>query len=82
MDDDDAVAVFGLGRGGAPEVGLPEILARTPADDSPLYLSQVQAVQKLASPAEMGERFKVMALGKGIEEPLLGFAEGDRSEML
>ena len=62
--------------------GLPEILASTPADDSPRYLPQVQAVQKLASPAEMGERFKVMALGKGIEEALLGFAEGDRSVML
>ena len=62
--------------------GLPEILARIPADDSARYLPQVQAVQQLASPVEMGERFKVMALGKGIEEALLGFVEGDRSEML
>jgi hypothetical protein len=30
----------------------------------------------------MGELFKVMALGKGIAEPLLGFASGDRSRTL
>jgi SAM-dependent MidA family methyltransferase len=39
-------------------------------------------VQKLVSPAEMGELFKVIALGKGIDEPLLGFATGDRSATL
>ena len=62
--------------------GLPEILARTPADDLKRYLPQAQAVQKLISPSEMGELFKVMALGKGLAEPLLGFAQGDRSATL
>ena len=61
--------------------GLVELLARVPSDDLP-YLSQAQAAQKLLSPAEMGELFKVIALGKGLGEPLLGFAQGDRSAML
>ena len=62
--------------------GLTDVLARIPADDTARYLPQAQAVQKLISPAEMGELFKVMALGKGIEEPLIGFSRGDRSATL
>ncbi len=62
--------------------GLPDVLARIPADDTARYLPQAQAVQKLISPAEMGDLFKVMALGKGIEEALIGFGRGDRSETL
>jgi hypothetical protein len=30
----------------------------------------------------MGELFKVIALGRGIEEPLLGFSRGDRTHTL
>ena len=62
--------------------GLTAILARTPAEDLLRYLPQAHAAQKLLSPAEMGELFKVIALGKGIEETLVGFAQGDRSETL
>jgi SAM-dependent MidA family methyltransferase len=39
-------------------------------------------LQKLTSPAEMGELFKVIALGKGMEEPLAGFLRGDMSRRL
>ena len=39
-------------------------------------------LQKLVSPAEMGELFKVIALGKRISEPLIGFHRGDRSRLL
>ena len=62
--------------------GLTDVLARTPADDLMRYLPQAQAAQKLVSPAEMGELFKVIALGKGIDDALIGFARGDRSETL
>jgi len=62
--------------------GLPEILGRTPADDPKRYLPQARAAQKLISPAEMGDLFKVIALGKGIDATLVGFAENDRSETL
>ncbi len=62
--------------------GLPELLARTPADNPLRYLPQARSAQKLISPAEMGELFKVLALGKGLEETLTGFIRGDRSERL
>jgi SAM-dependent MidA family methyltransferase len=38
--------------------------------------------QKLLSPAEMGELFKVVALGRGIDRPLEGFRGGDLSRLL
>ena len=62
--------------------GLTGLLERTPAENLARYLPQAQAAQKLISPAEMGELFKVIALGKGIDEILLGFAVGDRSATL
>ena len=62
--------------------GLPDILARTPAEDALRYLPQAKAANKLISAAEMGELFKVIALGKGIDETLIGFAQGDRSATL
>jgi len=43
---------------------------------------QSAAVQTLLSEAEMGELFKVLALGQGIHAPLLGFAQGDSSHTL
>jgi SAM-dependent MidA family methyltransferase len=39
-------------------------------------------VHRLLSEAEMGELFKVLAVGRGIEEPLLGFSSGDRTARL
>jgi SAM-dependent MidA family methyltransferase len=62
--------------------GITDELARTPADDPVVYLPQVAAAQKLISPSEMGELFKVVALGKGIDMPLLGFSSGDKSRLL
>jgi SAM-dependent MidA family methyltransferase len=62
--------------------GLTEIMSRLSPEETMRYLPQAQAVQKLISPAEMGELFKVIALGKGINEPLIGFTQGDRSATL
>lgn len=42
----------------------------------------LSAVQKLLSEAEMGELFKVLAVGRGVEPPLLGFTRGDRRDAL
>lgn len=39
-------------------------------------------VQRLVSEAEMGELFKVLAVGRGVDAPLLGFARGDRLDRL
>ena len=40
------------------------------------------AVNVLISPNEMGELFKVIALGRGVPGPLVGFARGDRVHTL
>ena len=58
------------------------MLELIPVDDARRYLPAAQAVRKLIAPHEMGELFKVMALSKGIDQPLCGFAQGDRSETL
>jgi SAM-dependent MidA family methyltransferase len=62
--------------------GIADLLARTPADDAGAYLPLSAGVQKLLSPAEMGELFKVIALGRGIGTPLAGFSQGDKSRLL
>jgi SAM-dependent MidA family methyltransferase len=46
------------------------------------YLREAAAVQKLTSPAEMGELFKVLALAKNDDIPWPGFAVTDRSHRL
>jgi SAM-dependent MidA family methyltransferase len=61
--------------------GIGELLLRTPPDDALRYLPQANAVQKLISPAEMGELFKVMVVGKGLSLPPQ-FARNDRSHRL
>lgn len=43
---------------------------------------QTSAAHRLVSEAEMGELFKVLALGRGISGPLVGFRSGDRTARL
>ena len=62
--------------------GITEVLDRLPDKLGQAYLSQAGNVGKLIAPNEMGERFKVIALGRGLTEPLLGFARGDRCHAL
>jgi SAM-dependent MidA family methyltransferase len=40
------------------------------------------AAHRLVSEAEMGELFKVLAVGRGIDTPLIGFTRGDRTHTL
>jgi SAM-dependent MidA family methyltransferase len=47
------------------DTGLLEVLGTIPMTDEARYLPAVSAVQKLLSPAEMGELFKVLVLGRG-----------------
>ncbi|HKA43368.1 MAG TPA: SAM-dependent methyltransferase [Burkholderiales bacterium] len=58
--------------------GITDVLAETPPDDLAAYSPQAGQAQKLMSPSEMGELFKVIAFGRRWSPPLLGFAEGDR----
>ena len=62
--------------------GITEILAQTSAEDMNNYLPQANQLQKLVSPAEMGELFKVIAFGKNFPQPLIGFRSGDMSRLL
>ncbi|HLD10378.1 MAG TPA: SAM-dependent methyltransferase, partial [Methylophilaceae bacterium] len=62
--------------------GITDLLTQIPPGDSAKYLPLAAQAQKLLSPAEMGELFKIIALGKGLNQPLLGFARGDRSHTL
>ena len=62
--------------------GLTDLVTRTPAEDTQAYLPLSAQVQKLTSPAEMGELFKVIAFGKNITQPLLGFRSGDKRHTL
>jgi SAM-dependent MidA family methyltransferase len=62
--------------------GITEILAQTSAKDMISYLPQANQLQKLVSPAEMGELFKVIAFSKNFSEPLIGFSSGDMSRLL
>lgn len=62
--------------------GLLQLLEGTSPEDIQVYVPLVSAVQKLLSPAEMGELFKVILLGKGIDEPLIGAMQGDKRHML
>ena len=62
--------------------GITELLSVTPVIDTRAYAPLAAQAQKLLSPAEMGELFKVIALGKGVDVALIGFARGDKSHTL
>jgi SAM-dependent MidA family methyltransferase len=62
-------------------LGITDLLAGSPADE-PGYLRSAAAAQKLLSPAEMGELFKVIALSRGPLPPLSGFTRGDLRRLL
>lgn len=62
--------------------GLTELLMAASPEDAAVWLPQSNAVQRLVSPAEMGELFKVLALAKGAAPPLAGFARGNRQHRL
>lgn len=71
--------------------GLTELISATHIHVSDKHASsgtilnnarELSAVQKLLSEAEMGELFKVLAIGRGLDTPLLGYVRGDRRDRL
>jgi SAM-dependent MidA family methyltransferase len=62
--------------------GVTELLQAVSPEEVKAYAPLAAQLQKLTSPAEMGELFKVIALGKGLELPLAGFLRGDLSRTL
>lgn len=61
--------------------GITDILGEVSAENVRDYAPLAAQAQMLLSPAEMGELFKVIALGKDVP-PLLGFKAGDKSHTL
>lgn len=61
--------------------GILDRLAELP-NATPAYIRASGAVNKLLMPHEMGELFKVIAIGRGIDEGLCGFSSGDQSRRL
>ena len=57
--------------------GITELLKDASPENLRDYLPLSAQLQKLTSPSEMGELFKVIALGKNLAHPLCGFARGD-----
>lgn len=62
--------------------GLIELLQARQAVGGEQAVRALNAVQVLLSPNEMGELFKVIALGRGLDAPLAAFARGDLSHTL
>lgn len=58
--------------------GITDLLSHLDADNVKTYLPLAKAAQRLLSPQEMGETFKVIGFGKGIAIDWCGFADGDR----
>jgi SAM-dependent MidA family methyltransferase len=57
-------------------------MAQVSPDEMRRYAPLAAAAQKLLSPAEMGDIFKVMALTKNLDAALIGFSQGDKSHTL
>lgn len=53
-----------------------------PAEDAAARLAETNAINRLTSPAEMGDLFKVLALTRGLPSGLAGFARGDQRQRL
>ena len=62
--------------------GLDEIMAGSHPDDARQHLDLTIQVKKLTLPSEMGELFKVLALGKDFDASLIGFSLQDRRDRL
>lgn len=64
--------------------GLLDLLAKESPEHIERYAPMTAAVQKLLSPSEMGDLFKVIAFTKSLSDDfaLLGFVDGDKSHTL
>ncbi len=62
--------------------GITDLMSEVSPESVREYLPLTAQIQKLTSPAEMGELFKVIALGKGLENTLRCFGAGDKSRLL
>jgi SAM-dependent MidA family methyltransferase len=59
------------------DCGLNGLLQAAGPTDSAAYLRQAREAKTLILPGEMGERFKCIGLGRGLEDPVPGFRGHD-----
>ncbi len=62
--------------------GILDVMSQVSPHEMARYAPLAAAAQKLLSPAEMGDLFKVIAFSKHIEQSLIGFSSGDKSHTL
>jgi SAM-dependent MidA family methyltransferase len=62
--------------------GITDVLGEANVENALHYAPLAAEANKLLSPAEMGELFKVLAVGRGVKKPLLGFSHNDRLHTL
>jgi SAM-dependent MidA family methyltransferase len=62
--------------------GITDVLAEANVENALHYAPLAAEANRLLSPAEMGELFKVLAVGRGVPGPLGGFSRNDRSHTL
>lgn len=62
--------------------GIVELLNEVYYSKRNAFINTAAHAQRLLSESEMGELFKVIAIGKGLKESLIGFKVGDRSSTL
>ena len=63
-------------------LGLLDLAAPQPEDDEKAVLARAAEVKQLILPSQMGEAFKVMALGRNLDQELQGFELRDRRPSL
>lgn len=62
--------------------GITDVLGEANVENGLRYAPLAAEANRLLSPAEMGELFKVLCVGRDLERPLLGFTHNDRSHTL
>jgi len=58
--------------------GILDLLEKVNIEDRALYMKSVSEIQKLLSPAEMGDLFKVMAIEKNIDIDFIGLKNNNK----
>ena len=62
--------------------GIESMYNQLDASDMQQFMKTTQPIKQLIMPNEMGELFKVIAFGKNIDAPLIGFSAFDQLAQL
>lgn len=81
-DADLSVAGYTSQAGFLLACGIEKLLQSAVTVQSVEWFQQTEGLKRLVLPSEMGERFKVMALTRNIDEPLMGFSMRNMLEQL